>query len=97
MGTIKFSGQARHVVDQRPGEFSEDEYLGQKLINMMLYSGSYRIPVGDILALEQSDLEELQRQMNEYARDHHLVIKVEAELETGDYIVSWQPKDGERL
>lgn len=92
---VKFTGQARHVIDQRPGEFSEADDIHRKIVNHLLYSGSYRIPRDAFILLDQEAVDELQRYMADYARDHRLTVEVRQELESGDYIVGWWPTDGE--
>jgi hypothetical protein len=86
---IKYTGQAKHVVEQTPGEFSELESIREQYVKAMFTSRSYRIPRDVLMDTELADLEALQRHMTEYAAEHNLTVRVEQEVETGDYIVSW--------
>lgn len=83
---IKYTGQAKHVVEQTPGEFSELESIREQYVKAMFTSRSYRIPRDVLMDTELADLEALQRHMTEYAAEHNLTVRVDHHRVAGLFV-----------
>ena len=93
MDLVKFTGQAKHVVEQKPNvfaEYSERDDLFQKYVKRIMSSGTYFIPRDVVKLLDQENLDKIQNRIQQAATGGDTICtSIEDDFENDRYIVRW--------